>query len=79
MASSVFTPTQRELLKLFAYDHSEEFAAEIKNVINNYLQEIIDRESERLWDEGILNQERLDEIRKEDLHAAKRTYGSTGA
>ena len=26
MATTVLTPTQRELLKLFAYDHSEEFA-----------------------------------------------------
>ncbi|MDE6577537.1 MAG: hypothetical protein K2J82_03820 [Muribaculaceae bacterium] len=79
MATTVLTPTQRELLKLFAYDHSEEFAVELKKIINNYLQSIIDAESERLWEEGILDQERLDEIRKEDLHATMRNYGSVGA
>ncbi|MDE6009713.1 MAG: hypothetical protein K2G90_10950 [Muribaculaceae bacterium] len=79
MATSVLTPTQRELLKLFAYDHSEEFALELKKVINAHLQTIIDAESERLWDEGILNQEQLDELRKEDLHATIRNYGSVGA
>ena len=29
----------------------------------------LDAEADRLWDEGILNQEKLDEIRKMDLHA----------
>lgn len=33
------------------------------------LQEQLDVEIQRLWDEGILNQEALDAIRQEDLHA----------
>ena len=67
--ATAFTPTQRELLKLFSYDNSEEFAVELKNVINNYLQSVIDKESERLWDEGILDEKRLSELRTEDLHS----------
>ncbi|MDE5874666.1 MAG: hypothetical protein K2M10_04075 [Muribaculaceae bacterium] len=67
--ATTFTPTQRELLKLFSYDNSEEFAVELKNVINNYLQSVIDKESERLWDEGILDEKRLSELRTEDLHS----------
>ena len=30
---------------------------------------IPDEESDRLWDEGVLNQERLDLLRHKDLHA----------
>ena len=67
--ATAFTHTQRELLKLFSYDNSEEFAVELKNVINNYLQSVIDKESERLWDEGILDEKRLSELRTEDLHS----------
>ena len=29
----------------------------------------LDAEADRLWDEGVLNQEKLDAIRHEDLHA----------
>ena len=29
----------------------------------------LDEEVDRLWDEGILNQEKLDELRHTDLHA----------
>lgn len=32
----------------------------------------LDEEADRLWDEGILNQEKLDEIRQTDLHAENR-------
>ena len=33
-----------------------------------HFQAKLDQESDRLWDEGILDQQRLDELRKEDLH-----------
>jgi len=36
-----------------------------------YFQSQLDVEADRLWDEGILDQERLDQLRGEDLHAKK--------
>lgn len=57
------------LLKLFSFNKSEDFAKEIQQVLTRYFQEKLDVETDRLWDKGILNQERLDEIRREDLHA----------
>ena len=62
------TPTQQHLLKLFSHDHSEAYAQEIQAVLMRYFQEKLDQEADRLWDEGILDQQRLDEIRQEDLH-----------
>ena len=69
MEATTLTPTQIHLLKLFAYNNSEEFAKEIQMVLTRYFQAKLDEESDRLWDAGILNQEELDEIRKMDLHA----------
>ncbi len=69
MEANVLNPTQMHLLKLFSFNSSESYAQEIKTVLMRHFQEQLDAESDRLWDEGILNQERLDEIRREDLHA----------
>ena len=63
------TPTQMHLLKLFSFDKSESRALEIKEVLMRYFQERLDAESDRLWDEGVLDQESLDQLRHKDLHA----------
>lgn len=42
---------------------------EIKDVLMRYFQGRLDAESDRLWDEGVLDQERLEELRHKDLHA----------
>lgn len=69
MEATTLNPTQMHLLKLFAFNNSEEFAKEIQLVLTRYFQAKLDEESDKLWDAGILNQEKLDEIRKMDLHA----------
>ena len=69
MEATVLNPTQMHLLKLFAFNNSEEYAREVQMVLMRHFQELLDAESDRLWDEGILNQEALDTIRQEDLHA----------
>ena len=69
METTVLNPTQMHLLKLFAFNNSEDYAREIQMVLTRYFQQKLDEESDRLWEAGILNQERLDEIRHSDLHA----------
>ena len=69
MEATVLNPTQMHLLKLFSFNNSEDYAREIQVVLTRHFQERLDKESDRLWDEGILNQERLDEIRLLDLHS----------
>lgn len=53
---------------LFSHNNSEAYAEELKAVLTRYFQEKLDAESDRLWDVGILNQERLNELRFKDLH-----------
>ena len=67
--AATLNPTQKHLLKLFSFNNSEDYAKEIQLVLTHYFQEQLDAESDRLWDEGILNQETLDKIAQEDLHA----------
>ncbi len=69
METTALNPTQMHLLKLFAFNNSEEYAREVQMVLMRHFQELLDAESDRLWDEGVLNQEALDTIRQEDLHA----------
>lgn len=68
MEATSLNPTQMHLLKLFAFDNSEARAREIQDVLTRYFQKQLDEESDRLWEEGVLNQERLDAIKHEDLH-----------
>jgi hypothetical protein len=69
MTATQITPSQMHLLKLFSFDKSEKRALEIKEVLMRYFQERLDAESDRLWEEGTLDQERLDQLRTKDLHA----------
>ena len=69
--ASTLTPTQAHLLKIFSFNSSEAYAREVQEVLTKHFQERLDAEADRLWDEGILNQERLDELRHTDLHAQK--------
>ena len=69
MNATQITPTQMHLLKLFSFDKSESRALEIKDVLMRYFQGRLDAESDRLWDEGLLDQDRLEELRNKDLHA----------
>ena len=69
METTVFTPTQIQLLKLFKFNKDEESLKEMKEVLHNYYAKKMDAHLNKLWDEGILDQKRLDEINGMDLHA----------
>ena len=67
MAATVLNPVQQHLLKMFAFDGSEERLMEVKEVLTKYLSQKLDDRLNELWDSGILNQEKLDELRKIDV------------
>lgn len=68
MQTTVFNPTQIHLLQMFQYMKSEEELIELKNLLFHYYSEKMDKRLNELWDEGILDQKRLDEINEMDLH-----------
>lgn len=69
MEATVLNPTQMHLLKLFSFNNSEDYAREIQHVLTRHFQDRLDKEADRLWDEGVFDQRKLDEIRHIELHA----------
>ena len=67
MAATVLNPVQQHLLKMFAFDGSEERLMEVKEVLTKYFSQKLDDRLNELWDSGILNHEKLDELRKIDV------------
>ncbi len=65
---TVFTPTQQYLLRMFAFDSSEETLNEVKKVLSEHFRNKAEKELDKLWDEGIVSQEKLDQINEMDLH-----------
>lgn len=68
MKATVFNPVQQHLLKMFAYDDNVERLNEIKELLTKYFAEKVDQRMNQLWDEGKLDQVKLDELRKKHLH-----------
>lgn len=67
METTAFNPVQQHLLKLFAFDGSEEKLLEVKEVLTKYFSQKLDKRLNELWDSGGLNQEKLDELRTKHL------------
>ena len=63
METTVFNPVQQHLLKMFAYDGSEERLLEVKKVLTQYFSQKLEKRLDDLWNAGILDQNRLDELR----------------
>ena len=63
METTVFNPVQQHLLKMFAYDGSEERLLEVKKVLTQYFSQKLEKRLDDLWDAGIWDQNRLDELR----------------
>ena len=68
MRTTVFTPTQIHLLKMFQYMNTEEELEELKSLLFKYYSKKLDEHLDELWDNGVLDQKRLDEINEMDLH-----------
>ena len=63
MATTVFNPMQQHLLTMFAFDNSEERLKEVKDLLYQHFQKKMDERLNELWDTGVLDQKKLDELR----------------
>lgn len=66
--ATTFTPTQMHLLRMFALSKTESELNEMRDVLYQHYSQRLNDTLDRLWDNGTLSQERLDEIDKMDLH-----------
>ncbi len=65
---TVFNEAQLYLLSVFSHIKNDEELNDIKDLISNYYAKRLERHMEKLWDEGVIDQKRLDEINEMDLH-----------
>ena len=65
---SVFNPMQIHLLKMFSIDKAEQGLVELKDVLYDYYSKKMNNRLNELWDNGTLDQNRLDQINQMDLH-----------
>ena len=63
METTIFNPTQQHLLRMFSLDDSEETLKEVKELLSEYYYNKVDQYTDELWDAGILDQKKLDELR----------------
>lgn len=66
---------------MFAFDGSEERLKEVKEVLTQYFSQKLDKCLDQLWDSGVLDQDKLDELRtkhlRTDLQKWVELYSST--
>lgn len=67
MKHTNLNPVQQHLLTMFAFDGSEERLEEVKKVLTQYFSDKLNQSLDQLWDSGVLNQEKLDELRGKHL------------
>lgn len=68
MAATFLNSTQVHLLQMFQVDDSQQGLEELKELLYSYYSEKMDESLNELWDSGMLDQKRLDEINNMDLH-----------
>lgn len=67
MKSMTLNPTQLHLLKMFSYAKSDEELDEIKKALSLYFSKKVEEGMDKLWDEGLWNQEKNEAVLKEHL------------
>jgi hypothetical protein len=72
MEATMLNPAQIMILESFASAKSQEEVDELMEMLRNYYAMKLDKELERLWDEGILDQEKLDELKEQHLRTPYR-------
>ena len=72
MAATVLNSTQVHLLQMFQVDDSQKGLEELKELLYSYYSKKMDESLNELWDSGVLDQKRLDEINNMDLHKLDR-------
>lgn len=63
----IFSPAQCEIINSMACLTSDEDIKSLKDVLAEFLNSRLQKELNRMWDNGELNQEKLDAMGKEHL------------
>ena len=67
MNNVALNPTQLHLLKMFSFAKTEDTLFEIKKALSEKKKKKVEDDMDKLWDEGLWNQEMNEDILKEHL------------
>ena len=65
METRTINPVQLHLLEMVKYCKSEQTVSEMKDVLADFYAKKVQKEADRLWDEGKLNGEAIEQILQE--------------
>ena len=72
MQVETLNESQMMILESFAGAQDEQELEALMEVLRNFYASRLDAEMQRLWDDGTLDQEKLDQLRKEHLRTPYR-------
>lgn len=72
MTLTEINPAQMLILKSFASVSSEEELSALMKTLKKFYAQRLEKELDRLWTDGTLDQNRLDELQKEHLRTPYR-------
>lgn len=72
MEVNALNQSQMMILESFAGAQDEQEVNDLMDVLRNYYAQRLEKEMQRLWDDGTLNEEKLDQLRGEHLRTPYR-------
>ena len=64
---TTFNPVQLHILEMFNYTKGEKDMNELKDVLSSYYATQVQKEADRLWDDGTLNDNAIEGLLNEHL------------
>lgn len=74
METMAINPAQRMIIESFAASRDEEELKDLMDLLRGFYATKLKREMQRLWDNGTLNQEMLDNMATEHLRTPYKRY-----
>ena len=73
MERTVFNAAQLQILDLMAYVESEDTLNEIKDMLSSYIAQKAEKEIDKLWDSGQVNNTVIEEWKHEHMRTPYKT------
>lgn len=67
MESTVFNPAQQRILQMMSFVKSPEALRDLEHVLSNYFSKKVDDEMDRLWEEGKVSPDTIEQWGKEHM------------
>ena len=65
MTKTAINPVQLHILEMFNYCKSEQMMSDLKDCLADFYAKQVQKEADRLWDEGTLSGEAIEQILEE--------------